>query len=315
MATAPSVSVLVPCYRSAGYVHRALDSLLVQTFEDWEAVIVDNASDDGTHELAAGYAARDARFKVYRNAENVGPVRNWRRCVELAAAPVAGFLFSDDWYAPGFLARAAPYLDDPRVGFAYSATRIVSDVSRPAEAPLYYALGGTGVRSTREFLRGAYGLIGNTELPLSPGCALFRREALSRWLSTDLPAQEGHDWLAHGAGPDVMLYLQACLEHPRFAHLSEPHVFFLSHPGNLTRRPEVGRAYAVALAEFLPHAARRLGLAADLARARLVGRLEAVGEPRLSRDLESALGVIGRLSLRRERRRASRAPPTGEHRR
>jgi glycosyltransferase involved in cell wall biosynthesis len=307
MSGSPAVSVLVPCFRSAAYLQRALDSIAAQTFQDWEAVVVDNSSDDGTHELALRYAAGDGRFRVHRNAENLGPVLNWRRCVALARGRVAGFLFSDDWYAREFLADAVPFLDDRRTAFVYSAVRIVEDLSRPGDALLYYALGGSGVRSTREFLRGAYGLVRDVETPVSPGCALFRTAELSRWLSADLPGGETYRWLAHGAGPDVLVYLQACLERPRFVHLAEPRVFFLSHDGNLTWRPEVGRAYAVALAEFLARAAPRLGLAAELARAKLVDRLHAVGEAERSRELERRLGLIGRLSLRRERQLAARA--------
>jgi glycosyltransferase involved in cell wall biosynthesis len=303
----PAVSVLVPCFRSAAYLGRALDSVLAQTFEDWEAVVVDNASDDGTHELALAYAARDRRIRVHRNPENLGPVRNWRRCAELARGRAAGLLFSDDWYGREFLAEAVPFLADPRMAFVYSSVRIVKDVAAPGNAPVYYAMRGPRVRPTADFLRASYGVVPRVEAPVSPGCALFRREDLARGLSAELPDRDRYGWLAHGAGPDVLVYLQACLERPLFAHLREPRVFFLSHADNLTWRPDVGRAYAVALAEFLDLAAPRIGLAAEKARAKLVERLSAVGEHERSENLSRRLGLVGRFSLAKQRWRAARS--------
>jgi glycosyltransferase involved in cell wall biosynthesis len=303
----PNVSVLVPCFRSAAFLRRALDSLLAQTFGAWEAVVVDNASDDGTHEIALEYAARDPRVRAYRNAENVGPVLNWRRCAELARAPLAGLLFSDDWYAPGFLASAVPLLAAPDVGFVYSAVRLVRDVAAAAQAPVHYSLRGRAVRPTNDYLRAIYGALTKADVPSSPGCALFRRGELVRWLALEPPAGHRDAWLAHGAGPDVLVYLQASLEYPRFAHLADPQVYFLAHEGNLSWRPDVQRAYAVALADFLERAAPRRGLAVAKARARLVDRLAAAGEGERSRELARRLGLLGRYKLARQRRRAARA--------
>lgn len=306
MSTSPAASVLVPCFRSAGYLRRALDSLLAQTFEDWEAVVVDNASDDGTHELALEYARRDPRIRAHRNAENVGPLGNWRRCAELARGRVAGLLFSDDWYAPELLAEAVPWLERPDVGFVYSAVRVVRDPAAAGAAPVHFALAGPAERSTDEFLALTYGSSPGSRLPLSPGCALLRREDLARFLALDLPEPERHGWAAHGAGPDVAVYLQACLAYPRFAHLATPRVLFLSHGENLSWRPEVSRAYAVALAHFLVPVEARLGRQ-DHARARLAGRLSAAGAEDLAREASRGLGLIGRLRALNQRRLARRA--------
>ena len=139
MSAPPAASVLVPCFRSAAFLARALDSLLAQTFEGWEAVVVDNASDDGTFELALSYAQRDRRIHAHRNAENLGPLQNWRRAAALARGPFAALLFSDDWYAPELLAEALPYLGDPRIGFVQSAVRIVEDPARAEAAPVRFA--------------------------------------------------------------------------------------------------------------------------------------------------------------------------------
>ncbi len=309
----PTASVLVPCFRSAGFLRRALDSLLAQTFGDWEAGVVDNASEDGTYEVALDYARRDPRFRVERNPANVGPVRNWRRCAELATGRVAGLLFSDDWYAPEFLAEAVPFLDDAGIGFVQSAVRIVEDPAAPERGDLRYALPGPAARPSSEFLEQTYeGPSG--VLPLSPGCALLRRDDLVRFLALELPGPERRGWYAHGAGPDVAVYLQAALAYPRFAHLATPRVSFLSHGANLSWRPDVARAYAVALAHFLPLVEARVGRLRR-ARVRLGARLAATGEDELARAMADGLGLVGRLRLMNQRRllarEAARGAPAG----
>jgi len=299
----PAVSVLVPCFRSEPFLARALGSLLAQTLSDWEAVVVDNASDDGTWDVALAWAARDPRIRAHRNDHNLGPVGNWRRCAELATAPLSALLFSDDWYRPEFLAEATPLLADPGVGFAWSPVRITEDPARE-DGPVSYGLEGPPVRPSADFLRAELRAPGRS-VPVSPGCSLFRTDELRRWLAFPFPDEERYRWSEHGAGPDLSTYLQACLDHPRVARLAGPRVTFLWHASNLTRRPEVQRAYAVAAALFFERAdaAARLG---DRARARLAAQLEAAGEAERARQLAGRLSAIGRVLLWNERRLARR---------
>ncbi len=302
--------MLVPCFRSAGFLRRALDSLLAQRFGAWEGIVVDNASDDGTFALAQEYARRDPRIRAERNAENVGPLGNWRRCAALARGRVAGLLFSDDWYAPEFLEEAVPWLDRAEVGFVYSAVRIVKDPSDGGEAPVRFALEGPAERPSGAFLAAVYDGGPGATVPASPGCALFRTEDLVRFLALELPDPARYRWPAHGAGPDLAVYLQACLAYPRFAHLATPRVFFLSHASNLSWRPEVSRASAVALAHFLPLAEARVGRL-EGARVRLAARLSAGGEEELGRKMADGVGLVGRLRILNQRRLLARAAARG----
>lgn len=269
----PLASILIPCFRSRAFVARAVTAALAQTCRDLEVVVVDNASDDGTAELVAGLAAADPRVRLHRGTENVGPVRNWRRAASLARGELAALCFADDWFEPAFVERGAAALRDPQVGFALSAV-LKERPGRPAEVE--FALPGPPVRPTRQFLAALYEGRG-PEVPWSPGCALFRRADLVRWLERPLPEEASRGYLVHGAGPDVHVYLQACLAYPAFAHLGAPLVHFLDHGGNLSRRPEVRRAYLDALEDFLaasPSAPvdRRRARAVSWVRSRLAGR-------------------------------------------
>lgn len=273
--TSPKVSVLIPCFRAAPFLRTALHSVLAQTFVDWEVVLVDNASDDGTFAVAEEYARRDPRIRIFRNEENLGPVRNWRRTAELARGELASLLFADDWYEPEFLAEAVALLaGDAGMGFVYSAVRMVRAAGTPGGAgeQVSYQLDEPGPHPSTQFLRGTYER-SDWGLPVSPGCALMRRRDLARWLSRSFANEGALGYMKHGAGPDVAVYVQACLDYPRFGHLVEPRVNFLAHATNLSWRKDVALAYPLALRELYDDAPERFSLDEQRVRAVLAVRL------------------------------------------
>jgi glycosyltransferase involved in cell wall biosynthesis len=78
------VSVGVPVYNGARYLRETLDSLLAQTYPDYEIIISDNASGDETEAICRAYAARDPRVRYHRSEQNKGPFWNYKRVYELA---------------------------------------------------------------------------------------------------------------------------------------------------------------------------------------------------------------------------------------
>lgn len=105
MPVNPVVSVCVPTYNGAAYLAECLDSILAQTFTDFEVLIVDDCSRDDTLAIAEQYARRDPRVRVLRNEHNLGLVGNWNRCVEIAQGEWIKFVFQDDLIAPTCLDR------------------------------------------------------------------------------------------------------------------------------------------------------------------------------------------------------------------
>ena len=90
------ISVIIPVYNAERYIRFALDSLVGQTFKDWEAVVIDDGSNDGSAAICDEYAARDDRFRVI-HTENKGVSEARNLGIELAKGDYIGFLDSDDW--------------------------------------------------------------------------------------------------------------------------------------------------------------------------------------------------------------------------
>lgn len=127
-AAKPRVSIGLPVYNGERYLKEAVDSILAQTFTEFELIISDNASTDATAEISQAYAARDPRIRYHRNAANLGAARNYNLAFEMAAAPYFKWAAHDDVCAPDFLQRCVEALDrDPGVVLAHPRTTHIDE--------------------------------------------------------------------------------------------------------------------------------------------------------------------------------------------
>jgi len=99
----PIISVCIPTFRGAAYLRATIDSVLLQTFADFELVIVDDNSPDETEAIVCGYA--DRRIRYLRNSRNLGPQGNWNRCREEARGRYFKLMPQDDLLEANCLAR------------------------------------------------------------------------------------------------------------------------------------------------------------------------------------------------------------------
>lgn len=106
----PKVSILIPTYNSAQFLDEAIESVLAQTFTDYEVIIVDNCSTDNTKEVVGKYLT-DKRFSYFRNDTNLGLVGNWNRCLELANGEYLKYLCADDKFHPEMLEKFVAAMD------------------------------------------------------------------------------------------------------------------------------------------------------------------------------------------------------------
>lgn len=125
-ASGPHVSIGLPVYNGERYLAEALDSLVAQTYTDFEIVISDNASTDRTEEICRALAASDARVRYLRADVNRGGTWNFNRVVELSQGRYFRWAAHDDVVAPTYLERCVEVLDsDPRVALAHTEVELI----------------------------------------------------------------------------------------------------------------------------------------------------------------------------------------------
>jgi len=121
----------LPVYNGERFLGRAIETLLAQTYRDFELIIVDNASTDGTGDICRAFARRDRRVHYWQNPRNVGAAGNFRRVFELSQSELFKWAAHDDEHEPGFLERCVAALDsDPRLVLAYTRTRDIDSRGR-----------------------------------------------------------------------------------------------------------------------------------------------------------------------------------------
>lgn len=112
MTAAPAISILLPTYNGERYLAAQLDSILAQSWQDFELVAVDDGSSDGTAALLAGYAARDPRIRLLPSDGNRGQKVRLSELVAAAHAPLLSFADQDDTWHPERTARLAAALGE-----------------------------------------------------------------------------------------------------------------------------------------------------------------------------------------------------------
>jgi glycosyltransferase involved in cell wall biosynthesis len=126
MTSAPRLSIGLPVYNGEEYLAESLDALLGQSFADFELIITDNASTDGTAEIARRYVAADPRVRYERLTTNIGAAGNHNHVFTLARGELFKWASHDDLYGRDLLARCVEALDEhPEMILAHAGTAII----------------------------------------------------------------------------------------------------------------------------------------------------------------------------------------------
>ena len=126
MKKRPLVSIGLPVYNGERYLRATLDSLIAQTYGDFELIISDNASTDGTEAICLEYSASDSRIRYHRADRNIGAARNYQRVFELSSSPYFKWANADDVVAPQLVERCLEALQrNPDVILAYSRAELI----------------------------------------------------------------------------------------------------------------------------------------------------------------------------------------------
>lgn len=124
----PRVSIGVAVYNGERFLPKTLDSLLAQTFKEFEIIICDNCSTDGTQQICSSYAASDERIQYHRNDTNIGAPRNFNLAATLSRGEYFKWSGADDLCAPTMIERCMEVLEQrPEVVLVYPKTRLIDE--------------------------------------------------------------------------------------------------------------------------------------------------------------------------------------------
>jgi glycosyltransferase involved in cell wall biosynthesis len=223
----PAVTVVMPAYDAAAFIGEAIESVLAQTFADWELVVVDDGSTDGTPEVVAGYDDPRVRLLTLEHSGLPAVARN--HGLAASASRYVAFLDADDLWRPPKLARQLAVLDSrPEVGVVHTGFEQLRD---GALEPIIPLPGLTA--SGPQFERLAVGnYIANSSV-------LLRRELLARHGPFDEdPQLRGTE--------DFELWLRLS-PHTELAYVHEPLLVHRLHARNLGQGKQMGLGYVTAM--------------------------------------------------------------------
>jgi glycosyltransferase involved in cell wall biosynthesis len=151
----PAISVGMPAYNASKTIAAAIESLLNQTFRDFELVISDNASTDDTLEICTHFARQDGRIRVVRQPRNIGANSNYNSVAKLARAKYFKWASANDLLHPMFLERCIAELDaNPACVLCIPRTRLFADDPALGEDYVEFAkpCGDNAIERFREVL-------------------------------------------------------------------------------------------------------------------------------------------------------------------
>lgn len=217
MESRPEVSVILPTHNRASLLGRAIASVLSQTFRDFELIVVDDASTDGTGEIARSF--EDARVKYLRNDSKRGAAAGENRGIEASRAELIAFIDDDDEWLDGKLeAQVSRFRIEPAsIGVVYTGRWLNKHGTRQYGPPLSI-LSKKGEIHDELFTR-------RTFVPLV--CAMVRKECfrVAGMFDESLPTSNDYD-----------LWIRIS-RHFRFVYIPEPLVIVNYTPGSISTSP------------------------------------------------------------------------------
>lgn len=215
----PFVSIVTPVYNGEPYLTECIESVIAQSYTNWEYIILDNCSTDGTNEIAQRYAKKDSRIIVYRNDNNVDVISNHNNAYQKISphSKYCKLLHADDWMFPHCLKEMVSLAEHhPSVGIV-SAYSLVGKRVRNVGLP-YPSTVSTGRSIARQTLLGRFYLF------WSPSSLMIRSDLVR----ANDPFYN-HE-LLHADVDSLYLLLQSC----DFGFVHQILTFVREHEASLT---------------------------------------------------------------------------------
>ena len=122
------VSIILPVYNGEQYLRESIDSVIAQTYQNWELIIIDDCSSDASPSIAASYAERDSRIRYYRNEHNLKLPRSLNRGFSLAKGEYLTWTSDDNLYLPNAVEVMIGVLKAEHTDFVFATCDIINEV-------------------------------------------------------------------------------------------------------------------------------------------------------------------------------------------
>jgi len=215
-ANEPTLSVILPAYNREDFVAEAIESILTQTFTDFELIIIDDGSTDLTAAIIDGYAKRDSRIKIITNEVNIGLIASLTKAHRLARGRYIARMDSDDISLPERLALQVAYLEaHPEIDIVGTYFNRI-DENGNCTQPNNQRVCGSNILWFRMFFY----------LQIVNASAMAQREIFTRFNENGLEAEFVHS-------EDIAFWLRIGF-HARFENIPIELYQIRSHPGRVT---------------------------------------------------------------------------------
>ena len=226
----PQVSILLPVYNGAKFLEAAVASDLAQTFADFEIIVVDDCSTDGSLDLIEQLAEQDRRIKFLRNERNLGLFANYNRCLEQAVGEYIKPFAQDDILAPGALAKMLEVLSKDKSIALTSCARNIIDADGSVLRTKCTFPQSRRVKGQDAVL---YNMLALTNWIGEPSTVMFRKENAGTGFDTTL--------FHYG---DLEMWFKVLL-HGDYFFIAEPLAGFRTHAGSATNKNLSGLLFAL----------------------------------------------------------------------
>lgn len=131
MVAPPPVTVISPLYQAARFVAATIESVLAQSYEEWEYILVDDCSSDITTSIVKRYATADSRITLLQNTRNLGASATRNRAIIAARGRYLAFLDSDDLWTKAKLSEQIRFMNESNLALTYTAYTRVNERGDP----------------------------------------------------------------------------------------------------------------------------------------------------------------------------------------
>lgn len=214
------VSIVITCYNYGKFIEKCLDSVLAQTFKEYEVVIVNDGSTDDSEEKILRYTGKE-NFRYIRQ-ENSGQAVAKNTGIRNAHGEFVAFLDADDLWEPNKLEQQVPFFDDPEVGVVYSRSRFIDADGNSVILDLSarYFETHSGYVTKRLFV--------DNFVPFSS--SIVRKKCLEEFGTFDESLKMGIDW---------DLWLRISTKYMFVGIDAQLLVYRVGHPGQMSKNIEV----------------------------------------------------------------------------